>query len=128
MSEAKNTREEIERIEEAYEYMLAYAAQGRADEGAGPDGAHIRTFLKQFHESLTHIQKIYGNKGKGKDDLKGFTSAMNQDAETVASVIKILLNQKNISSEMIDNANGLIFVRSYLTSLFFLDKAVLENS
>ena len=33
----------------------------------------------------------------------------------------------DLSSEMIDNANGLIFVRSYLTSLFFLDKAVLEN-
>ena len=128
MSEPKNTREEIERIEEAYEYMLAYAAQGRADEGAGPDGAHIRTFLKQFHVALTQIQKINGNTVKEKDDLKEFLSAMDRDAKTVASVIKILLNQKNISSEMIDNANGLIFVRSYLTSLFFLDKAVLENS
>ena len=71
--------------------MLAYAAQGRADEGAGSDGAHIRIFLKQFHEALTHIQKFNGNTGKGKDDLKGFLSALNKDAETVSSVIKILL-------------------------------------
>ena len=127
MSKPKIIRDHIERIEEAYEYMLAYAAQGRADEGAGPDGAHIRIFLKQFHEALTHIQKINVNRGNGEEDLKNFLSALNRDAKTVASVIKVLLNRKNISSEMIDNANGLISVRSCLTSLFFLDKAVLEG-
>ena len=128
MSNPKIIRDHIERIEEAYEYMLAYAAQGRADEGAGSDGAHIRIFLKQFHEELTHIQKINVKRGKGEEDLKDFLSALNRDTKTVVSVIKVLLNRKNISSEMIDNANGLISVRSYLTSLFFLDKAVLENS
>ena len=128
MNKPKFIRDQIEKIEEAYEYMLAYAAQGRADEGAGPDGAHIRTFLKQFHEALTHIQKINVNTGKDKNDLKDFLTSLTRDAETVASVIKVLLNQKNISSEKIDNANGLISVRSYLTSLFFLDKSVLENS
>ena len=46
MKNAKKIRDYIEKIEEAYEYMLAYAAQGRAEEGAGPDGAQIRTFLK----------------------------------------------------------------------------------
>ena len=42
MSALKYIRENIEAIEEAYEFMLAYAAQGRAEEGAGADGAQIR--------------------------------------------------------------------------------------
>ena len=60
MTDSSKIRENIELIEEAYEYMLAYAAQGRADEGAGPDGAHIRTFLVQFNEAT---DKILGHNG-----------------------------------------------------------------
>ena len=34
MQNVKHIKDQIEKIEEAYEYMLAYAAQGRSDEGA----------------------------------------------------------------------------------------------
>ncbi|MDA1323577.1 MAG: hypothetical protein O3C34_02425 [Proteobacteria bacterium] len=43
------------------------------------------------------------------------------------SVIKIMLARDNVSSEVVDNANGLIAVRAYLTSLFFIDKAILPK-
>ena len=57
MQKVKQIRDQIEKIEEAYEYMLAYAAQGRAEEGAGADGAQIRTFLKQFSAALTALEE-----------------------------------------------------------------------
>ncbi len=58
--------------------------------------------------------------------METFINSAESDAETVKSVMAIMLQKENISSEMVDNANGLITVRSYLTALFFIDKAVLD--
>ena len=43
-----NPTPSIENIEEAYEYMLAYAAQWRTNEGVGPEGSSIRTLIDNF--------------------------------------------------------------------------------
>jgi len=126
MTDSSKIRENIELIEEAYEYMLAYAAQGRADEGAGPDGAHIRTFLVQFNEGTDKILALMDDIQAKSPDSGDFVAALKSDAATVKSVMSIMLGKDNVSSEMIDNANGLISVRSYLTALFFIDKAVLS--
>jgi hypothetical protein len=126
MTDSSKIRQNIELIEEAYEYMLAYAAQGRADEGAGPDGAHIRTFLVQFNEATDRILTMAEEITAASPDSGAFIKALKSDAATVKSVMSIMLGKDNVSSEMIDNANGLIAVRSYLTALFFIDKAVLS--
>jgi hypothetical protein len=125
MIDSSEIRKNIELVEEAYEYMLAYAAQGRADEGAGPDGAHIRTFLLQFNEGTDKILALMDDIQAISPDSGAFVAALKSDAATVTSVMSIMLGKDNVSSEMIDNANGLISVRSYLTALFFVDKAVL---
>jgi hypothetical protein len=126
MTDSSEIRQNIELIEEAYEYMLAYAAQGRADEGAGPDGAHIRTFLTQFNEATDRILAMVEEISAASPNSGAFIEALKSDAATVKSVMSIMLGKDNVSSEMIDNANGLIAVRSYLTALFFIDKAVLS--
>ena len=128
MSESAAIRENIENIEEAYEFMLAYAAQGRADEGAGADGAHIRTFLERFvaaAEALVgQVADVIERDG---DTGAAMLAAFRTESATVLSVLRLLLARDNISSEMIDNANGLISMRAYLTSLFFIDKAVIGD-
>ena len=121
---AAGLRKQIEAIEEAYEYMLAYAAQGRAEEGAGPDGAHIRIFLAQFEAAAIAIAAELDDALDG-DETAGFRGALARDSETVLSALRIMQLRDNIPSEVVDNANGLIAIRSYLTSLFFLDKAAL---
>ena len=126
MTDKIKIRENIELVEEAYEYMLAYAAQGRADEGAGPDGAHIRTFLVQLNEATDNILAVMDDVHAISPNSSAFFEALKSDAATVKSVMSIMLGKDNVSSEMIDNANGLISVRSYLTALFFIDKAVLS--
>lgn len=114
-------RRRIEEIEEAYEFMLAYAAQGRAEEGA--DGTQIRNFLTRFGKAAAAIPDMLETIAA--EESVGFLARFREDSKTMASVIEIMLARGNISSEVVDNANGLIAVRSYLTSLFFLDKAVL---
>ena len=126
MTNITEIRKNIELVEEAYEFMLAYAAQGRADEGAGPDGAHIRTFLKQFSDATDRIIEDLGNLSEPNEAMETFIKSAESDAKTVKSVMAIMLQKENISSEMVDNANGLITVRSYLTALFFIDKAVFD--
>ncbi|MFL2669619.1 MAG: hypothetical protein ACJ0HT_08620 [Alphaproteobacteria bacterium] len=126
MTNSTEIRKNIELVEEAYEFMLAYAAQGRADEGAGPDGAHIRTFLKQFSDATDRIIEDFDKLSEPNGAMETFIKSAESDAKTVKSVMAIMLQKENISSEMVDNANGLITVRSYLTALFFIDKAVLD--
>ncbi len=125
MSHPDTLRNHIEKIEEAYEYMLAYAAQGRADEGAGPDGAHIRDFLRQFVEALGEITESLKTVVEDDEDTAEFIRAFRHDCAVITSVLSIVLARDNVSSEVIDNTNGLISIRSCLTNLFFLDKAVL---
>ncbi len=124
---AEKIREDIEKVEEAYEYMLAYAAQGRAEEGAGPDGAHIRNFLEQFLNAATAIEVEIDNLTAQKPDSGGFFEGFQRETKVMKSVLKTLLSLGSISSEAIDNTNGLIGARAYLTSLFFIDKVVLSN-
>jgi len=126
MSRIDDIRVEIEKIEEAYEFMLAYAAQGRSDEGAGPDGAQIRILISQFSAAVGIIDRAVSIIPPDLPVAVAFIDQFKSDSATMTSVLAILLNSKNISSEMVDNTNGLISVRAYLTSLFFLDKAVLN--
>lgn len=124
MSNAESVRAHIERVEEAYEFMLAYAAQGRSDEGASPDGTHIRTFLDQFDAAVTAIvgelDSLPGS------EAAAFLDGLRADSAIVASVLRTMAARDRITSEVVDNANGLISVRSYLTGLFFLDKVLLS--
>jgi hypothetical protein len=125
MSEPGEIRQQIEIVEESYEYMLAYAAQGRADEGAGPDGAQIRTFLNQYSSAIESIAGSLDGLADSNPQAAAYFDGLKRESAVMDSVVKILLARDNISSEVVDNANGLIAVRAYLTSLFFMDKAIL---
>ena len=124
---SESLRAHIERIEEAYEFMLAYAAQGRADEGGGPDGAHIRTFLTQFDAGVAAIVGELDTVPGANREARGFLDALRADSAIMTSVLRTILAREQVTSEVVDNANGLISVRSYLTALFFMDKALLPG-
>jgi len=125
VSSTDAVRPQIERIEESYEFMLAYAAQGRSDEGAGPDGAHIRTFLAQFDTAVAAIDARLDTLPGADGEAGAVLAALRADSVVVRSALRTILAREQITSEVIDNANGLIVIRSYLTGLFFLDKALL---
>ncbi len=126
MSQLNKIRDVIEKVEEAYEYMLAYAAQGRAEEGGGPDGAQIRTFILQFLSAVQEISKTLDPIVEKTPETEAFIDHFRGESATMVAVLNAILARENISSEVIDNANGLISVRAYLTSLFFIDKAILS--
>lgn len=118
-------RNAIDTVEDSYEFMLAYAAQGRKSEAGESGGeSQIRQYLRRMAEALNILSDTVAT-GLGGPEAIGFDQRVAQDIEAVSAVIAILMSKPSISSEMIDNTNGLIVMRSFLTDLFFIDQVAL---
>ncbi len=124
-ADAARMRASFEIIEEAYEFMLAYAAQGRrSEDGRGSSSSQIRQFLTRFRAATQDLADMLESL---QDDACGteFRQRWLDDARGIRSVIDLLLALPSINSEMVDNTNGLIVMRSFLTDIFFADHVML---
>ena len=117
-------REAIEVVEEAYEFMLAYAAQGRKREPEDDSISRIRHYLTRFQGALDDMQQTAPAVLTSKNG-KPFLDQFLGDIAVTRSVLALLLEQSSITSDMIDNTNGLIAVRAFMTDIFFVDQAIL---
>jgi hypothetical protein len=124
-------REELARradaIEGGYEMMLAYAAQGLASDQGAANSAQLRDHLTRFDTALTGLAQVYRDAaatlGIGpKDALEGVLKAVEADAAVTQSMLRLLLGQPGISSQMVDNLNASIHVRALLTDVFVVDE------
>lgn len=122
----------VEAIESAYEFMLAYAAQGRDKEGSGADGPSIRAFLTSASAALHAVGpalqgEISGGAGNNADQLNGFASVLGEDAKRAVAAVDLALSVPSISSQLVDNLNASIHLRALLTSLFLVDEAMRKS-
>ncbi|HEY6259225.1 MAG TPA: hypothetical protein VIY51_25890 [Xanthobacteraceae bacterium] len=112
----------IDIIEEAYEFMLAYAAQGRRRE---EDGDGIRERLTRADAALTIIAAMTAEEiGRGQGGQAEFLELLKQDAARARAAFRFVIAQEAIGSQIIDNLNALTHVRTLLTDLFLLDEAL----
>ena len=113
---SNSLHEYIEVVESGYEFLLAYAAQGReSDEGQG--GSEVRTTLTGMSEAAAAISE---NLPDGDD----FAVVVIDDARKSIAAISLVLSQDKISSELVDNLNASIHVRALLTDLFLLSETL----
>ncbi len=117
-------RDAIDVVEESYEFMLAYAAQGRKREAQDEGVSQIRDYLNRFASALDEMEAAAPHALAGATAAP-FRDRFLLDLAVMRSVIAVLLDKASISSDMVDNTNGLIAVRSFLTDLFFIDQAML---
>src|SRR5690349_350698 len=117
------------RIEESYEFMLAYAAQGlRSEPGAG-SGSQIRTTLGVSDKALSGLADLFTRIARA-DALQPaatydrFIALLERDASDAQASIQLVLAQPSISSQMVDNLNASIHLRALLTDLFLIDEIV----
>jgi hypothetical protein len=116
----------IDVIEEAYEFMLAYAAQGRRAEDDDA-GSGIRERLTQVDAALAVIASASAQeiaKGQGGKAAAEFLDVIRQDAARARAAFAFVSSQPAVGSQIIDNLNASTHVRTLLTDLFLLDEAL----
>ena len=114
-------------IEASYEFMLAYAAQGRDDESrdTAPSIRNVLTDLSQAIGSLeAHLRTAITALGANGAKLGIFVDIVGQDAKRAKAVVDVALSVPSISSLLIDNVNATVHVRTLLTSVFLMDEAM----
>jgi hypothetical protein len=115
----------IEAIEQAYEFMLAYAAQGREDEVGGS----IRQFLERAADALDGLATTVATSPHAQDAascqaVTAFLEVLHDDARKAGAALRLVLAQKSISSQLVDNLNASIHLRALLTDVFLIDEAL----
>ena len=116
-------------IEGGYEMMLAYAAQGLATDQGAANSGQLRDHLKRFDTALTGLAQAYRDcasaLGVGPADaLDALLKTVDRDAATTQAMLRLVLAQPGISSQMIDNINASIHVRALLTDVFVVDEII----
>lgn len=110
--------EHIEAIEAGYEFLLAYAAQGRDTDVTGSGAAsEVRTTLEKMSQAAETLQEVLA------DGEHPFHAIVVDDARKSHAAMSLVLGQRGISSEIVDNLNASIHLRALLTDLFLLSEA-----
>jgi hypothetical protein len=110
-------------IEEAYEFMLAYAAQGLPNDHGSASGSQIRDFLRKCDAALTGLGEVLRRcrPPAAPAAYDAFVRVVERDVEGAQMAIQLVLAQPSIGSGIIDNLNASIHLRAVLTDLFLLD-------
>lgn len=104
---------QIEAVESGYEFLLAYAAQGRESD----QGSEVRDTLMAMRDAAAGIDESMATSG-------GFAEIVADDARKSLAAINLVLAQDPISSELVDNLNVSIHLRALLTDLFLLSETL----
>ena len=116
-------------VEECYEFMLAYAAQGRSSDESQKPGGQIREFLQR---AATAIAELAEECTKALDEqrlepaqkFRAFIAVLDRDAGSSLASIELVLAQPSISSQLVDNLNASIHLRALLTDTFLLGEVL----
>ena len=121
--------ERFEAVEECYEFMLAYAAQGLTSDQVSQSGRQLREFLSRAVEAIgglsTSCESAVREEGWTESDpFAGFLAVLNRDARDSLAAMNLVLAQPAISSQLIDNLNASMHLRALLTDVFLLGEVL----
>lgn len=116
-------------IEECYEFMLAYAAQGIVDDRESRGGSQLRELLSRAVMAASGLPEAYASTiavlGFGPEQpYKDFLDVLNADTTKALAAMRLVLVQPRISSQLIDSLNASLHVRTLLTDIFLLDEVL----
>jgi hypothetical protein len=123
----EDLRDRCNTVEECYEFLLAYAAQGLAADAGTDKGSQLRNLLGRAVEALTGIAESYES-AITHDGLepaekhRAFLAVLEMDSRNALAAMELVLAQPAISSQLVDNHNASIHLRSLLTDLFLVDE------
>ena len=118
-------QERGETIEECYEFMLAYAAQGIPGDEGSQAGSQVREFLSRAVHALDGLAESFRTvveqaalEPAGK--YEAILAVLDRDACASLAALELVLAQPVIGSQLIDNLNASIHLRAVLTDMFLV--------
>ncbi len=123
----EDLRKRCDAVEECYEFLLAYAAQGLAGDTGTTSGDQLRTLLGRAVGALAELPAAYETAIEQDglapaDKHRAFLVVVQQDARAALAAMELVLAQPEISSQLVDNLNASIHLRALLTDLFLVDE------
>ena len=123
----ENIGKRCDSIEECYEFMLAYAAQGITDDRESRNGSQLRELLSNAVDAASGLPAAYTEMAKILDSptsqkYTAFLDVLNADTTKALAAMELVLAQPRISSQLIDNLNASLHVRTFLTNIFLLEE------
>ena len=102
-------------IEECYEFMLAYAAQGLPSDEGSRAGGQVRDYLNRAAKALEGLGESFGasieeERLEPAAKYRAFLAVLDRDAHDSLAAIELVLAQPVIGSQLIDNLNASIHV------------------
>ncbi len=123
-----NIFERFEAIEECYEFMLAFAAQGLATDQGSQNGRQLREFLQGAVNALSGLAGNCATAMREEKLERGrlleFLAVLDRDARDSLACVELVLDQPAISSQLIDNLNASIHLRAVLADIFLLGEVL----
>jgi hypothetical protein len=121
-----------EAVEECYEFMLAYAAQGLPTDEGSKSGGQIREFLQRAVKALTGLAETCAMAVREEglepaDKYVAFFAVLDRDSRDSLAAIELVLAQPAIGSQLIDNLNASIHLRALLTGVFLVDEILRKH-
>ncbi len=121
-------QKDIDAVDSAYEFLLAYAAQGREDDVGGP-APRARDILAELDEALVNIvARLSEADTDAGDERRQFDTLVIEDIGKSLTALALVRTQSRISSELVDNLNASIHLRTVLTNLWLLSETLEINS
>jgi hypothetical protein len=120
-------------IEECYELMLAYAAQGVVAESGSESAGQLRALMQRGERALVELgpacRAAAAEIGaEPADRYLAFIEVLDRDARSALAAMQLVIAQPSISSQLIENLNASIHLRALLTDLFLLDEILGEHA
>jgi hypothetical protein len=122
-------RERCNTIEECYEFMLAYAAQGLPGDEGSKSGGQVREYLNRAVKAIAGLAEnctaaVKQERWEPAERYYTFFKVLGRDADDSLAAIELVLAQPAIGSQLIDNLNASIHLRALLTDLFVVSEIV----
>jgi len=122
-------RQRIDAVEIGYEFLLAYAAQGRETDKGAAAGRDVREYLGRMSTALDGLGAVVSASAAAVDPQlpqvgAAFFAAVEADARVALGAVRLVLAREDISSQLVDNLNASIHLRALLTDLFIVDEAL----
>lgn len=122
-------RAAVDLVEEAYEFFLAYAAQGMTGREERAPNSTLRDYLDRLDDTVPQLAPLMAAMAQEEGieparQFEAFRRVVETDASAAGAALGMVASREVVGSQLVDNLNASVHLRALLTDLFLLDELV----